>query len=620
MKYPSLSQVQRLTLAGLFVIAVIPAIAAAQQGLKPLRFLPAVKYDSGGFEPGFVAVADVNGDGKMDLLVANTYFSNTIGVLLGNGDGSFQPAATYDSGGGFPVTIVPIDLNGDGRIDLVVANQTPCYTCVGGGIVAVLLGNGDGTFQTAVTYDSGGEGFDNNGIGPAELAVADVNGDGKPDIVVSNCGPKGVCHASNRGLVGVLLGKGNGTFQQVRTSPGVTRQGTGLAVADVNGDGKPDVIVTSTSCKLSSNCSLGTVGVLLGNGDGTFQTGMTYPWGGWTANGLAVGDFNGDGTPDIVVGGCDSGNCLAANGEVGILIGNGDGTFQKGIPYKSGGGTFVDGLAVGDVDEDGKQDVVTVNFAFGMGTVGVLLGNGDGTFRQAVTFPTGGDGNYSVAIQDVNGDGRPDLLVTSSCCGGGSDGVVGVLLANVQHATTTTLTSSKPSSVYGDRVTFTAQVTGSGPAIPTGQVGFRWADGSLGAAKLNANGVAVLTRSTINAGSYAMTAVYGGDANNLGSSSAAVNEVVQPAASAASITSSVNPSAVGQTVTFTATIASPTVTPSGPVTFSIGKTVLGSVQLSGGKAQFMTSSLPAGSDKVTVTFYGDSNIAQSTASVVQTVQ
>jgi hypothetical protein len=99
-----------------------------------------------------------------------------------------------------------------------------------------------------------------------------------------------------------------------------------------------------------------------------------------------------------------------------------------------------------------------------------------------------------------------------------------------------------------------------------------------------------------------------------------VNEVVQPAASAASITSSVNPSVVGQTVTFTATIASPTVTPSGPVTFSIGKTVLGSVQLSGGKAQFMTSSLPAGSDKVMVTFYGDSNIAQSTASVVQTVQ
>jgi hypothetical protein len=150
-------------------------------------------------------------------------------------------------------------------------------------------------------------------------------------------------------------------------------------------------------------------------------------------------------------------------------------------------------------------------------------------------------------------------------------------------------------------------------------VNFTWGY-SIGTATLNSSGVATLTKSKLNADAYPLTAVYRGDANNLGSTSAVVNQVVTETTSSATLSSSPNPSTSGQAVTFTATIASPTVKPTGPVTFAVGKTVLGTVQLSGGKAKFTTSTLAVGSTKVTATYYGDSNIAKSSASVTQTVQ
>jgi hypothetical protein len=132
--------------------------------------------------------------------------------------------------------------------------------------------------------------------------------------------------------------------------------------------------------------------------------------------------------------------------------------------------------------------------------------------------------------------------------------------------------------------------------------------------------VATLTRSNLNADAYPLTAVYAGDADNLASTSAVLNQVILKTTSASAITSSPNPSTQGQAVTFTAKISSPTVIPKGPVTFTAGKTVLGTVQLSGGKATLTISLLPVGSTKVTVTYYGDSNIAKSSASVAQTVR
>jgi hypothetical protein len=150
-------------------------------------------------------------------------------------------------------------------------------------------------------------------------------------------------------------------------------------------------------------------------------------------------------------------------------------------------------------------------------------------------------------------------------------------------------------------------------------VTFTWSGYSIGTATLNSSGIATLTKSNLNAYTYPLVAVYKGDASNLASTSAILNQVVKQTTSAATLTSSPNPSTQGQAVTFTAKITSPTVVPTGPVTFKVGNTVLGTAQLSGGKATFTTSTLPVGTDTVTVTYPWNSNIAASSASVAQVV-
>jgi len=199
--------------------------------------------------------------------------------------------------------------------------------------------------------------------------------------------------------------------------------------------------------------------------------------------------------------------------------------------------------------------------------------------------------------------------------------VVGVLLNNTgaKSSASTTLTSSLNPSLYGQKVAWTATVTSSGSVAPTGKVNFTWSGHTIGSAMLNADGVATFTKSNLNAGSFPLTAVYVGDAANLGSTSTVLNQTVLETTSSAKLISSPNPSMQGQAVTFTATISSPTVIPTGPVTFTAGKTVLGTAQLSGGKAKFTISTLAVGSTKVTATYYGNSNIAKSSASVIQTV-
>lgn len=258
--------------------------------------------------------------------------------------------------------------------------------------------------------------------------------------------------------------------------------------------------------------------------------------------------------------------------------------------------------------------MVVANYNYG---VGVLLGNGDGTFRAPLIYSTGGNTPFSVAIADVNGDGKPDLVVVNA-----NSNDIGVLLNNtgVHSPTSTSLTSGLNPSIYGQKVTWTATVTSSGSFMPTGKVQFTWSGYTIGSATLNSNGVATFSRSNLNADSYPLTAVYAGDADNLGSTSVVLNQVVLETTSTATLTSLPNPSTKGQAVSFTAKISSPTVIPTGPVTFTAGKTVLGTAQLSGGKATLTISSLAVGSTKVTVTYYGDSNIAKSSASVIQTVQ
>jgi uncharacterized repeat protein (TIGR03803 family) len=190
-----------------------------------------------------------------------------------------------------------------------------------------------------------------------------------------------------------------------------------------------------------------------------------------------------------------------------------------------------------------------------------------------------------------------------------------------KDTTTTALASTLNSSIYGQKVTWKATVTTSGSSIPAGTVKLVSDGESIGVTTLDASGVATLTKSNLDAGSYPLTAVYLGNATNAGSTSAIVTQVVEQATSGAALSSSPNPSVQGQLVTFTAKVTSPTTAPvMGSVTFTAGETAIGTVALSGGRAVFTTSTLPVGSTTITGSYLGDSNIAVSSASVTQTVQ
>jgi hypothetical protein len=247
-----------------------------------LSFISAASYSTG-YYPESVAVEDFNGDGTPDLAVA----ASSVNILLGKGDGTFQAARSYAPGG---VSVAVGDFNGDGHPDLAVVGGGD-----GSGTVSVLLGKGDGSFQAFQSYAVGSY--------PKSVAVGDFNGDGSSDIAVANY---------NSNTVSILLGRGDGSFrvaQNYATGSGAIS----VAMGDFNGDGHPDLAVANSG---TSPGYKGTVSILLGKGDGTFQAAQSYALGGYVSS-VAVGDFNGDGKLDLVT-------------SVGtLLLGNGDGTFQE---------------------------------------------------------------------------------------------------------------------------------------------------------------------------------------------------------------------------------------------------------------------------------------------------
>jgi len=443
-------------------------VSESARALKA-KFAPAVAYASGAYAASSVAVADVNGDGYPDLVVANRCQSSTtcdstgvVSVLLGNDDGTFQAPLTYSSGGVQPYSVAIADVNGDGHPDLVVANSCQSNgTCGDGktpGAVSVLLGNGDGTFQAPVSYSSGG-------VYAQSVAIADVNGDGHPDLVVASQCPIGECDGEVPGVVSVLLGNGDGTFQSAVSYSAGGDYASSVAIGDVNGDGHPDLVVTTEGwCQSYPSC----VSVLLGNGDGTFQPAVSYSSGGYGAWSVAIGDVNGDGHPDLVVANeCQDASGECPSGSVSVLLGNGDGTFQGAVSYATRG-SGSESVAVADVNGDGKPDLLVANPCTHRkcvnGSVSVLLGNGDGTFQAAVMENSGGDFANSIAVADVNADGRPDLVVANECANGNcANGSVSVLLNLTQFTSTTKVTSSLNPSQVNQSVTFTATITSTGP-------------------------------------------------------------------------------------------------------------------------------------------------------------
>jgi hypothetical protein len=320
-----------------------------------------------GTNPAATYVADVNGDGKPDIIAANNQTS-TVGVLLGNGDGTFRPEVDYATGLN-PEGVTVADFNGDGRLDLAVTNSN-------GGSVSILLGNGDGTFQPHLDYGTAGT--------PLSVVAADLNGDGKLDLVIGN----------DIGDISVLLGNGDGTFQPYKTYAHGGGQTFGVALGDFNHDGFLDVA--------TANVDVNTISILLGNGDGTFRPYTDYSVGNG-AFGISTADFNGDGNLDLAV---PNGN----SSSVSILLGRGDGTFQAQVEYSTASTPF--GIAVQDINGDGHLDIAVTTSPI-LTSFSVLLGNGDGTFQPYVAFDAGGLGNQ-IAAGDFNRDGLIDFAALSS--------------------------------------------------------------------------------------------------------------------------------------------------------------------------------------------------------------
>jgi Bacterial Ig-like domain (group 3)/FG-GAP-like repeat/FG-GAP repeat len=495
----------------------------------------------------FVATGDFNNDGIPDLAIVNSIFNGTVAVLLGNGNGTFQPSIEYDVGE-YPNAVAVADVNHDGNLDLICVNK-------GSGTVSVLLGNGNGTFQSQITAPTGDF--------PSFVAVGDFNRDGLPDLALPNY---------LDGTVSVLLGNGDGTFQpQVTYDVGANP--TGVAIGDFNLDGLQDLAV--------SNTGGGTASILLGNGDGTFQPqqlvslpNSSAPY--W----LAAGDLRRDGRSDLVVP--DS-----ASSNVYVLLSNGDATFQPAVAYALPAAPF--GVSLADINGDSVLDLVVADTGAD-GLISILLGNGNGTFGASNDRGVGNLPTWA-AVADLNGDGMADIVSANSgpstatillqaqtetataagvgIIGTGTHNVLAsypgdadrrpsvsptvALIATQLTSTTTGITAAPNPALAGQPVTLTATVSPAPTGASLGTVSFYNSSVLLDTASINASGLATFTTSTLPPGGLTLTAVYSGNAAFAGSTSAAwietVNTTYTVTASPASITA-----AQGATIQFNVSV------------------------------------------------------------------
>ncbi len=520
----------------------------------------------------FPLTGSLDGSGKPDLVLyavvppgASSTANGELQVqtFVNDGNGKYTIIATQHLG--FPTSPATptvasaaalVDVNDDGKPDLLYQSF-------------VAYGNGNGTFQQPMQLPFLATGFDSS-------YAADVNGDGKLDIVAVNTPPtaSGISQSTVQYQVTVFRNEGNGTFSSLGAFA-IAPPSTGyfsllnvfdLSFVDLNGDGKPDILSQTNVVPFGNSAEAVNLNVMLNNGDGTFAVPLpvatphssTGDYNLFAAYLVASGDFTGDGKTDIALAysGNESGDYIA------LLPGNGDGTFGSpsllslfGTKFAPGGS--LSGLIAADVNADGKLDLV-------LGDGMVALGNGDGTFT--LTSP-----------------------LFSQPAGANQLAAYPLVLGNFVQ-------SAAPSFVF-------VNLQPNAPAV------FTLYEGSGGS----------LALSSLAPGTHTITAQYSGDANYAPSTSKPVTVTVSAAASTAALTSSANPSYAGQSVTYTAAVTSSGPAPTGSLVFSSGSVTLATIPLANGSASYSTIFNTAGNQTITASYSGDANTQPSTATVNQAV-
>ncbi len=677
-----------------------------------------------------LAPEDFNNDGHNDLAMG---VDGGILILMGNGTGGFASADYYDVG--YTAGAVAIgDFDGNGTPDIAVA--------VAASYPALLLGSGSGTFTLGPDQNQGYT----LPTAPANLATADFNGDGKPDLFstqyatgsypngattvwfnggqdtflgpmafgngpalqadVNNDGRTDLVFMGNNGAITVMLGQANSTFTTV-----TTQQWQGAyevaAIGDLNNDGKPDLLLYEGWA----------LRVWLGNGDGTFSVSnlVAVPqpgtYGVFTGQHVAVADMDGDGKADIVI--APIANYYGINGPLLILYGNGDGTFPS-VQLMPVSHTYTQ-FVISDINRDNKPDLILTD---GSG-IAVITNLGGRTF-SAEDHYVAGQGISGLAAQDVNGDGFPDIVVANSNGttitlllnqpnGKPLDGVAsagtftvtpspsnysqpvtlkivlsaqpggvtptgsvtfyvdGTYIADVSlssgsashvyataltagthtfvaayngdntysaesfavlqtvnpavYVTQTALTATPQTILTSQTLRLTATVTSS-VAVPAGWVTFMDGSNSLGAQRVTSNGVALLDTATLSAGMHQLSAIYQGfqDPNQQAtyqpSTSPAVSVTVNAIATTTAISQSSSSLTAGAVITFAATVTAGSLTPFGGASFYDGNQLLGTTSTTAGTATFSTASLSAGSHSITAVFNANATYAASTSPVL----
>jgi hypothetical protein len=602
-------------------------------------FQSAVAYSPGSF-PSRVAIADFNGDQRPDLAVSNNG-DGTVSILLGNGDGTFQPQTAVTTQAG-PFQIVTGDFNGDRKIDIATLNYLPFVDHS----VAVLLGKGDGTFRAPAENGVGVTDFGFPGLvvgafnqdGTDDLAVnansfydkvysinvllangngglrsrrvyatssndysntyaqsvADLNRDGKLDIVMATW-DSSVCS--------VFSGNGDGTFQS-RKDFATDLFPARLALGDLNNDGKIDAV--TANYRDSNGGGNGSISVLLGNGDGNLGTHHDFALSTGVGIGLALGDFNGDGFLDAIMS-----TLSGSTRTVVLAAGDGRGGFTPLITIATSTTEAWGDIAVGDVNGDGKTDFLALSDAI----VSVFLGNGDGTFHPAVDYAVA-QFRYALKLIDVNHDGNLDVVTAGAR-------VLSVLLGNGNGTFQTNLNSPVSDPAGYPTSVAVADFNGDGKLDVATANGTGYYQGEF-VSVFRGNGDGTFQPNVNYVAGFQPFGVVAADLNSdgapdLAAATGLLNVLMNAGGTKITIQSSNNPSHAGDAVTFTAAVSATfqgTGSPTGRVRFEDGKTILGTIALSSGQAQFTTSPLAVGNHRMDAVYEGNLNFNPHKSSVL----